>query len=133
MINFNGSWDDHLPMIEFCYNTSCYTIIHMAPYESLFGGVCRSLIGWFELGEVALIGPDSVLYDIEKVQLIIQRLNTTQIRLNSYAGVRRTELELQVDDWVFLRVTPMKGVMIFDKKGKLSSKYIGPHKIMKRI
>ncbi|WMV13460.1 hypothetical protein MTR67_006845 [Solanum verrucosum] len=43
------------------------------------------------------------------------------------------ELEFQVDDWVFLKVSPMKGLMRFGKKGKLSPKYVGPHRILKRI
>ena len=28
---------------------------------------CRSPVGWFEVGEATLIGPDSVLYAMEKV------------------------------------------------------------------
>ena len=59
------------------------------------------------------------LYAMEKVQLIRDRLNTTQSRQKSYADVRRRELEFQVDDWVFLKVSPMKGVMRFRKKGNL--------------
>ncbi|WMV24711.1 hypothetical protein MTR67_018096, partial [Solanum verrucosum] len=51
----------------------------------------------------------------------------------SYADIRRRELEFQVDDWVFLKVLPMKGVMIFRKKGKLSPIYVGPYKILKRV
>ncbi|WMV40253.1 hypothetical protein MTR67_033638 [Solanum verrucosum] len=43
------------------------------------------------------------------------------------------ELEFQVDDWVFLKVSPMKGVMRFGKKGKLSPRYVGPYRILKRI
>ncbi|XP_019068956.1 uncharacterized protein [Solanum lycopersicum] len=70
---------------------------------------------------------------MENVKLIIQRLNTAQSRLKYYASVRRRELEVRVDRWVFLKVTPMKGVMIFGKKGKLIPIYVGPHKIMKRI
>ena len=42
----------------------------MAPYAALYGGRCRSHVGWFEVGETALIEPDSVLYALEKVQLI---------------------------------------------------------------
>ena len=77
----------------------------MAPYEALYERRCRSPVGWFEVGEKALIGPDSVLYAIEKVQLIRDRLKTTQSHQKSYAGVRRRELEFQVDDWVFLKVS----------------------------
>ena len=50
----------------------------MAPYEALYGRRCRSHVGWFEVGGAALIGPDSVLYAMEKVQLIRDRLKTAQ-------------------------------------------------------
>ncbi|WMV32597.1 hypothetical protein MTR67_025982 [Solanum verrucosum] len=40
---------------------------------------------------------------------------------------------LEFDDWVFLKVLPMKGVMRFGKKGKLSPRYVGPYKILKRV
>ena len=85
----------------------------MAPYEALYERRCRSSVGWFEVGEEALIGPDLVLYAMEKVQLIRDRLKTTQSRQKSYAGLRRRELEFQVDDWHFLKVSPMKVVMKF--------------------
>ncbi|WMV24554.1 hypothetical protein MTR67_017939 [Solanum verrucosum] len=42
-------------------------------------------------------------------------------------------LEFEVKDWVYLKVSPRKGVMRFGKKGKLSPRYIGPHRISKRI
>ena len=70
-----------------------------------------------------MIGPDSVLYAMEKVHLIRDRLKTTQSHQKSYADVRRKKLEFQVDDWFFLKVSPMKGVMRFGKKGKFSPRY----------
>ena len=91
VIDFKGSWDDHLPLIEFAYNNSYHSSIQMAPYEALYGRRCRSPVGWFEVGEAALIWPDSVLYAMEKVQLIRDRLKTAQSRQNSYADVRRRE------------------------------------------
>ena len=36
-------------------------------------------------------------------------------------------------DFVFLKVAPMKGVMRFGKKGKLSPRYVGPYLIAKRV
>ncbi|KAL5582903.1 hypothetical protein UlMin_015345 [Ulmus minor] len=51
----------------------------------------------------------------------------------SYADKRRRPLEFQVGDSVFLKVAPMKGVMRFGKKGKLSPRFIGPFKILERI
>ena len=85
----------------------------MAFYEALYGRRCRSPVGWFEVGETALIGLDLVVYAMEKVQLIRDRLKTTQSRQKSYPDVRRRELEFQVNDWVFRKVSLMKGVMRF--------------------
>ena len=80
-----------------------------------------------------MIGTNTVHDAMEKVQLIRDRLKTIQSCLKSYADVRRRELEFQVDDWVFLKVSPMKGVMRFRKKWKLSPRYIGPYKILKKV
>ena len=77
----------------------------MVPYEALYERICRSPVSWFEVGETTLIGPDLVLDAMEKVQLIRDRLKTAQSRQKSYAYVRRMELEFQVDDWVFLKVS----------------------------
>ncbi|WMV32980.1 hypothetical protein MTR67_026365 [Solanum verrucosum] len=64
----------------------------MAPYETLYRRRCRSPIGWFEVGESTLIGPDSVHEVMEKVQLIRDRLKTTQSYQNSYANVKKRDL-----------------------------------------
>ncbi|WMV58173.1 hypothetical protein MTR67_051558 [Solanum verrucosum] len=133
VIDFKGNWDDHLPHIEFTYNNSYHSSIQMAPYEALCGRRCRSPIGWFEVGEAGLIGPDLVHQAMEKVKVIQERLKTTQSRQKSYINVRRRDLEFEVDDWVYLKVSPMKGVMRFGKKGKLSPRYICPYRISKRI
>ena len=80
VIDLKGSWDDHLPLIEFAYNNSYHSSIQMAPYEALYWRRCRSPLGWFKVGETSLIGPDSVLFAIEKVQLIRDSLMNTQSR-----------------------------------------------------
>ena len=74
------SWDDHLPLIEFPYNNSFNSSIGMAPFESLYRRKCKSPIGWFEVGEAAVSGPDSIIDAMEKVKLIRERLKTAQIR-----------------------------------------------------
>ncbi|KAH0657753.1 hypothetical protein KY289_026501 [Solanum tuberosum] len=133
VIDFKGNWDDQLPLIEFTYNNSYHSSIQMAPYKALYGIRCRSPIGWFEVGKAGLIGPDLVHQAMKKVKVIQERLKTAQSRPKSYIYVRRRALEFEVDDWVYLKVSPMKGVMRFRKKGKLSPRYIGPYRIVKRI
>lgn len=133
VIDFEGSWDQHLPLIEFAYNNSYQASIQMAPFEALYGRKCRSPIGWFETGEQKLLGPDLVQCAVDKVKLIRERLQTAQSRQKSYADHRRKELEFQEGDLVFLRVSPFKGVMRFGKKGKLSPRYVGPFQILQRV
>ena len=133
VIDFIGNWDDHLPLIEFAYNNSYHATIQMAPYEALYMRSCRSTISWFEVGEAESIGPDLVHQAMEKVEIIQERLKTAQSRQKSYTNIRRRDLEFEVSDWAYLKVSHMKGVMRFGKKGKLSPRYIGPYQIVKRV
>nr|XP_016494732.1 PREDICTED: uncharacterized protein LOC107813922 [Nicotiana tabacum] len=105
----------------------------MAPYEALYGRRCRSPIGWFEAGEINLLGSDLEQEAMEKVQLIKQRLLIAQSRQKSYVNKRRRDLVLATRDKVFLRVSPMKGVMRFGKRDKLSPKFVGPYEILDRV
>ena len=47
--------------------------------------------------------------------------------------MRRRPLEFEVGDHVFLKVMPKRGVVRFDKRGKLSSRFIGPYEILERV
>ncbi|XP_070010217.1 uncharacterized protein [Nicotiana sylvestris] len=118
--DFKRSWEEHLPFIEFSYNNSYHYSIQMAPYKALYGRRCRSPIGWFDVGKSGLHGPDLVQHAIENVKLIWERLLTAQSHQKSYSDVRRRDSEFRVDDWVFLKVSPMKRVMRSGKKGKPS-------------
>ncbi|XP_070046328.1 uncharacterized protein [Nicotiana tomentosiformis] len=57
----------------------------------------------------------------------------SQSHQKSYSNVRHRDLEFEEDDWVFLKVSPMKGIMQFGKKWKLSSRYVRPYRIIQRI
>ncbi|XP_070050793.1 uncharacterized protein [Nicotiana tomentosiformis] len=70
---------------------------------------------------------------MEKVKIIKELLKTAQNRQKSYLDVRHRDLEFKEDDWVFLKVSPMKGIMRFGKKRKLNPRYVGLYKIIHRI
>ena len=72
----------------------------MAPFEALYGNRCRSLVGWFEVGEETLVRKNSVYEVMDKVQLFRDTPKTTLSCQKSYANVRRRELEFHIDDWV---------------------------------
>ncbi|WVZ58372.1 hypothetical protein U9M48_008651 [Paspalum notatum var. saurae] len=50
----------------------------------------------------------------------------------SYADNRRRDLEFAVGDYVYLKVSPIRGLRRFKVKGKLAPRYIGPFKIIDR-
>ena len=70
---------------------------------------------------------------IDKIKRIRERLRAAQSRQESYADGRHRYFELQIGNWVFLKSSPMKGVMRFDKKGKLSPRNIGSYQIVRKI
>ena len=65
--------------------------------------------------------------------MIKERLKTTQSSQKSYADNRRRDLEFEVGDHVFLKVSLMTSIMRFGRKGKLSSLFVGPFEILERV
>nr|GEW58812.1 putative reverse transcriptase domain-containing protein [Tanacetum cinerariifolium] len=74
ILDFRGSWDIHLPFVEFSYNNSYHSSVTCAPFEALYGRKCRSPSMWTEVGEGQLIGPELVHETTEKISQIKDRL-----------------------------------------------------------
>lgn len=64
-----------------------------------------------------------------RVKIVQEHLKIAQSRLKSFTNAHRRELEFQVRDKVFLKVSPNKGTLRFGQKGKLTRRYIGPFEI----
>ncbi|GJU48646.1 putative reverse transcriptase domain-containing protein [Tanacetum coccineum] len=103
VIDFGGSWDTHLPLADFSYN-SYHSSIRCAPFKALYGRKCRSPV-WAKVTENRLIGPE-----------MVQR-----------------PFEFEEGDRVLLKVSSWKCAVRFEKKGKLALRYVGPFKILERI
>ncbi|GJT12205.1 putative reverse transcriptase domain-containing protein [Tanacetum coccineum] len=100
VLDFEGSWDVHLPLVEFSYNNNYHSSLRCAPFEALYGRKYCSPIMWAE---------------------------------KSYADKRRKPLEFSVGDYVLLKVSPWKGVVRFEKKGKLAPRFVGPFEIVEKV
>ncbi|KAI3771892.1 hypothetical protein L6452_03063 [Arctium lappa] len=133
LIDFGGSWDTHLPLVEFAYNNSYHSSIGMAPFEALYGRKCRTPVCWLEAGEKQFAGPEVVQETADKVKGIRERLKAAQDRQKSYADKKRRPMEFQVGDRVMLKVSPWKGIIRFGKRGKLSPRFLGPFSVTKRV
>nr|ABA95223.1 retrotransposon protein, putative, Ty3-gypsy subclass [Oryza sativa Japonica Group] len=131
-LDFGGSWDKNLPYAEFSYNNSYQASLQMAPYEALYGRKCRTPLLWDQTGERQVFGTDILREAEEKVKIIQERLRVAQSRHKSYADNRRRDLSFEEGDYVYLRVTPFRGVHRFHTKGKLAPRFVGPYKIVSR-
>ncbi|GJW09624.1 putative reverse transcriptase domain-containing protein [Tanacetum coccineum] len=112
VLDFGGSWDVHLPLVEFSYNNSYHASA--------------------EVGEGQLIGTELVQETTEKISQIKDRLKTARNRQKSYADKRRKPLKFSVGDYVLLKVSPWKGVVRFWKKGKLAPRFVRPFEIIEK-
>ncbi|GJV20593.1 putative reverse transcriptase domain-containing protein [Tanacetum coccineum] len=102
-----GSWDVHLPLVEFSYNNSYHGSVRCAPFEALYGRKCCSPIIWDEVGEGQLMGPELVQETTEKISQIKDRLKAA--------------------------LSPWKGVVRFGKKRKLGPRFVGPFEIVEKV
>ena len=80
VLGLEGSWEEHLLLVEFAYNNSYQASLQMTPYEALYGRLCRSSICWTEVGERSITGLNMIRDTFEKVDLIQKRLLTAQSR-----------------------------------------------------
>ncbi|GMJ13693.1 hypothetical protein HRI_005038600 [Hibiscus trionum] len=133
IIDFGKNWEKSLPLVEFSYNNSYQSSIQMAPFEALYGRKCRTPLCWSELGENKVLGPQLLRETEEKVQIIHSRLKQAFDRQKAYADLKRRDIQHNVGDKVFLKVSPWKKVFRFGKRGKLSPRFIGPFEITERI
>nr|GFC43530.1 putative reverse transcriptase domain-containing protein [Tanacetum cinerariifolium] len=105
VLDFKGSWDVRLSLVEFSYNNSSHSSVRFALFEALYGRKCRSPI----------------------------ILKAARDHQKSYADKRRKPLEFSVGDYVLLKVSPWKGVVRFRKKWKLAPRFVGPFEIVEKV
>ncbi|WVZ94005.1 hypothetical protein U9M48_039949 [Paspalum notatum var. saurae] len=111
-----------------CYQAS----LKKSPFEALYGRRCRTPLFWNQIGEKQVFGPDLIRDAEQQIKMVRENLRVAQSRQKSYADVRRKDLTFKVDDFVYLKVSPMRGIRRFNMKGKLAPRYIGPFKIVER-
>nr|GEW82432.1 copia protein [Tanacetum cinerariifolium] len=108
VIDFGKGWVKHLPLVEF-YITIIITLASRLHHLKSF--TIESVVHLF----VGL------------------RIQATRDQQKSYANLKRKPMEFQVRDRVMLKVSPWKGVVRFDKRGKLNPMYVGPFKVLKKV
>jgi hypothetical protein len=85
---------------------------------------------WSETGESQLFGPEIIKETERQVQVVHENLKVAQSRQKSYTDTRRRVLTFEKGDYVYLKVSPIRGLRRFKVKGKLLPRYISPFRIL---
>jgi hypothetical protein len=104
----------------------------MAMFEMLYGRRCRTPLFWNESGERKVFRLDILKEAVKQVRMVRENLRVVQSRQKSYVDHRRRELSFEVGDFVYLKVSPMRGLRRFKVRGKLAPRFIGPFKILEK-
>jgi hypothetical protein len=131
-LQYERSWDKSLLYAEFSYNNSYQESLKMASFEMLYGHRCRTSLFWSVAREWRVFGSD-ILQEVEKqVHMFRENLRVAQSRQKKYIDHRRRELSFKVGDFVYLKVSPMRGLRRFKVRVMLSLRFIGPFKILEK-
>jgi hypothetical protein len=65
--------------------------------------------------------------------VIRENLRAAQTRQKSYHDKATAPREFEVGNYVYLKVSPSKGVQRFGVKGKLAPRYIGPYEVTEKF
>ena len=98
VLEFQGSWERYLPLVEFACKNSFQSSVKMAPYEALYGCKCRLPLYWIERRENQIHGVDLVRKTEEKVKVIRDCIKAASDRQKSYTDLKWKEIEFQVGD-----------------------------------
>jgi hypothetical protein len=132
VLEYQGSWDQNLPLAEFSYNNSYQESLKMTPFEVLYGRQCRTPLNWIEPWEKMVFGPDIIEEAKSIVRRVQENLKVAKSHQETYANKGRRPLEFRVGNHVYLRVSPIKGVKRFGVKGKLAPRYMKPFPILEK-
>jgi hypothetical protein len=92
----------------------------MSPFEVLYGRRCRTTLFCNEPGENQVFGPDILQESERQVQVVRENLQLAKSRQKSYADHKRRNLSFEVSDFVYIKVSPMRGLHRFKIRGKLA-------------
>jgi hypothetical protein len=65
--------------------------------------------------------------------VIRENLRAAQMRQKSYHDKAKAPREFEVGNYIYLKLSPTKGVQRFGVKGKIAPRYIGPYEVTEKF
>ncbi|KAJ0890196.1 putative nucleotidyltransferase, Ribonuclease H [Helianthus annuus] len=128
------TWSQWLSLAEWWYNTTWHSAIRMSPFKALYGMDPPIHLPYI---------PNSTTIDTldtwlntrdSMIATLKQSLERARNRMKQFADLKRSERSFEVGDWVFLKLQPyVQTSLRLHKYSKISQKYFGPFKVVKKI
>jgi hypothetical protein len=109
-LQYGRRWDKSQPYAKFSYKNSYQESLKMAPFEMLYGHRCGTPLFWNETGERKVFGPNILQEAETQVHMVRENLRVVQSRQKSYGDHMRIELSFEVGDFVYHKLSPMRGL-----------------------
>lgn len=127
-------WFVWLPLTEWWYNTSFYSIQKLTPFKALYGfSPPQCMIPNSTVTTNAMV-EDYMHERMIMTQVIRDTLTTSQNRMKQMADLHRTDKEFMVGDWVYLKLQPYRqSTTEIRKNMKLAPNLYGSYQITAKI
>ncbi|KAK2387836.1 hypothetical protein QL285_061576 [Trifolium repens] len=128
------AWFKALTWAEYWYNTAHHSSIGMTPFKALYGRDPPTILRYRPQEN----DPVSLQEQLEDRDRILQQLKgnleKAQVHMKNHADKKMRDIELQVGDWVLVRLQPYRQQSVALRKNqKLGMRFFGPFMIIAKV
>lgn len=131
---YHGKWVDLLPWAEYWYNTSYQTSAGMTPFQVVYVRSPPGILPHMETDDVPPLVSQWFANRDKLLSQIKSNLLRAQVRMKRFADLKRSEVQFQVGDWVFVKLQPYRqNSVLLHRNQKLGMKFFGPFQITQKV
>ncbi|XP_042972766.1 uncharacterized protein LOC122304569 [Carya illinoinensis] len=127
-------WSKWIPLAEWCYNSNQHASSKVTPFQALYGYPPPKLASYTP-GTTRLEEVELTLRERDQLWALLKHnLVKSQERMKRYADKNIKELQLEVGEWVYLKLQPYKQSSLRHHHNlKLSPRFYGPFQVLQKI